>query len=154
MFTLNTIRDNPGARRKKKCIGRGLGSGKGKTSGRGGKGQTARSGVAINGFEGGQTPIFRRLPKRGFVNIHAIKKYELTFEKINRIVTKHALTADQVINRELLINLGYMKAYNKQVSLIATGALEVKATVVVDRASKSAMEKSKTGGLKVTILGE
>ena len=78
-FTLNEIRDNPGARTKAKLLGRGIGSGLGKTSGKGGKGQTARSGVSLNGFEGGQNPIYRRLPKRGFKNIHATKKYELDF---------------------------------------------------------------------------
>ena len=76
-FTLNNIRDNKGARTKAKLLGRGIASGLGKTSGKGGKGQTARSGVSLNGFEGGQNPIYRRLPKRGFNNIHATKKYEL-----------------------------------------------------------------------------
>jgi len=76
---LNNIRDNHGARQKTKLLGRGIGSGLGKTSGRGGKGQTARSGVSLNGFEGGQTPLYRRLPKRGFVNVHRAKMYELDF---------------------------------------------------------------------------
>ena len=78
-FTLNEIRDNQGARTKAKLLGRGIGSGLGKTSGKGGKGQTARSGVSLNGFEVGQNPIYRRLPKRGFKNIHATGKYELDF---------------------------------------------------------------------------
>lgn len=154
MLTLNTIKDNPGARKKAKIVGRGLGSGLGKTSGRGGKGQTARSGVAINGFEGGQTPIYRRLPKRGFKNIHAVSQYELTFEKLNAIVARHNIAESQEINRDLLIQLGYMKAYLKRVSLIATGDLIVKGQVVVDRASKSALEKATSFGLKVTVRGE
>ncbi len=154
MLTLNTIKDNPGARKKPKLIGRGLGSGKGKTSGRGGKGQTARSGVAINGFEGGQTPLHRRLPKRGFKNIHAIERFELTFEKINVIVAKHGLSADQAIDRALLLNLGYMKASMKKITLLSKGEASTKATVVVDKATKGAMEIAKTSGINVKILGE
>lgn len=154
MLTLNTIKDNKGARKALMRVGRGIGSGKGKTCGRGGKGQTARSGVAINGFEGGQNPIYRRLPKRGFKNIHAIKTYELTFEKINAIVTRHGLSPDQEIDASLLINLGYMKSYFKKISLIATGELNVKASVKVHRASKSALEKAAIAGISISIIGE
>ncbi len=154
MLTLNTIKDNLGARQKKKVLGRGIGSGLGKTSGRGGKGQTARSGVAINGFEGGQTPLHRRLPKRGFKNIHAKPKFELTFEKINTIVSKHHLKADQVINRDLLVTLGYMKPYLKKITLIATGEAKEKAAVVVDKATKGALSVAAAAGINVTVLGE
>src|SRR3546814_12629059 len=88
---LNELRDNPGARYKAKRVGRGIGSGKGKTSGKGVKGQKARSGVAINGFEGGQMPIYRRLPKRGFNNIHA-----LTFQEINVGRLQQAIDAGRI----------------------------------------------------------
>ena len=154
MLTLNTIKDNQGARKARMRVGRGIGSGKGKTAGRGGKGQTARTGVAINGFEGGQTPLYRRLPKRGFVNIHAVKTYELTFEKINAIVARHGLTKDQEINADLLINLRYMKPYYKRIALIATGELTEKASVRVHRASKGAMAQAAQSGLTVSIIGE
>src|SRR4051812_27831732 len=95
---LNEIRDNKGARHAPKCIGRGIGSGKGKTSGRGGKGQTARSGVSLNGFEGGQNPIYRRMPKRGFTNIHRVPLYELNFETLNRLVIAGKVDAKQPVD--------------------------------------------------------
>lgn len=144
---LNDIRDNKGARREKKRLGRGIGSGLGKTSGRGGKGQTARSGVAINGFEGGQTPIYRRLPKRGFKNIHAEKLYELTFEKLNEAVSSGKITTEQTIDRDLLVKLGLMKKWYDGVSLIATGELKHKLTFEVTRASKASQQQvEKLGG--------
>jgi len=151
MLSLVTIKDNKGARQKKKLLGRGIGSGKGKTCGRGGKGQTARSGVAINGFEGGQTPIYRRLPKRGFVNIHREEMYELTFQKINTVVKRHALKADQVIDRELLVKLGYMKPYLNKISLVSTGEATTKNPLSVARATKSAQEKASKAGIKITV---
>ena len=147
-FQLNTIRDNPGARTVKKLLGRGIGSGLGKTSGRGGKGQTARSGVALNGFEGGQTPIYRRLPKRGFVNIHRMSMYELDFHKINQIISKGILSSDAQIDRDFLIQHRYMPKHIEGVSLIANGVppqLAVK--VAVTRASKNAQTMlEKAGG--------
>lgn len=151
MLTLTTIKDNEGARRKMKLLGRGIGSGKGKTSGRGGKGQTARTGVAINGFEGGQTPIYRRLPKRGFKNIHREEAFELTFTKVNTLVNRHGLKKDQVIDRELLVTLGWMKPYLNKISFIATGDIEAKNPVVVSRATKSAQEKASKAGMTITI---
>lgn len=150
MLTLNNIRDNKGARKSMMRVGRGIGSGKGKTCGRGGKGQTARTGVAINGFEGGQTPIYRRLPKRGFVNIHRIEAFELTFEKISTIVKRHGLT-NQEINRDLLIQLGVMKAYLKRVVLLGTGEAQDAVAVRVDRVTKSAQEKATKIGMTVTL---
>jgi large subunit ribosomal protein L15 len=150
MLTLNNIRDNKGARKAKMRVGRGIGSGKGKTSGRGGKGQTARTGVALNGFEGGQTPIYRRLPKRGFVNIHRIKEFELTFEKIETILKKHDL-AGQELDRNLLIHLGVMKPYLKRVVLLATGEPQNKITVRVDRATKAAQEKATKIGMTINL---
>lgn len=152
MLTLNTIADNKGARKKPKVIGRGIGSGKGKTSGRGGKGQTARSGVSINGFEGGQTPIYRRLPKRGFKNIHAVKRFELTFEKLNRVLSYVKLEDGQVIDRDLLIKVGFVHPSFKEISLIATGTPEHKVSVKVDRASKGALEIAQKAGMTVSVL--
>ena len=144
---INTIRDNEGARQPRKLLGRGLGSGLGKTSGRGGKGQTARSGVSINGFEGGQTPIYRRLPKRGFVNIHRIPLYELDFYKINRLVEQGLVKADAQIDRDFLIEHGYMPRHIKGVSLLANGTLKSAVKVAVTRATKKAQALlEKAGG--------
>lgn len=148
---LNNLHDNEGSRSKTKCIGRGIGSGKGKTSGRGGKGQTARSGVSINGFEGGQTPLYRRLPKRGFNNIHQMKMYELDFHKIGRIIKNNLLAKDQVIDREFLMKIGYVPSYIEGVSLIANGKCEVPVKVTVTRASKKAKEMLEQSGGSLTI---
>ena len=137
---LNQIRDNLGARTKKKLLGRGIGSGLGKTSGRGGKGQTARSGVALNGFEGGQNPIYRRLPKRGFVNIHAQKMFELTFDKINKLVKANKIDPSKPIDREVLISSRAMKKWYDGISLISTGKLDQKVNLEITRASASAKE--------------
>jgi large subunit ribosomal protein L15 len=144
---LNQIRDNLGARTKKKLLGRGIGSGLGKTSGRGGKGQTARSGVALNGFEGGQNPIYRRLPKRGFVNIHAMRMFELTFDKINLLIKNKKIDPSKPIDRDVLIQSRVMKKWFDGISLIATGKLEQKVTLEITRASAPAKESvEKLGG--------
>ncbi|RZI46265.1 50S ribosomal protein L15 [Candidatus Finniella inopinata] len=150
-FQLNTIKDNLGARVGKKVLGRGIGSGLGKTSGRGGKGQTARSGVAINGFEGGQTPIYRRLPKRGFVNIHRMSMYEIDFNKINHIVSKGLLPEGGQIDRALLIQHRYMPKHIEGVSLIANGVLQSPVKVAVTRASKNAQELLEKAGGSLVI---
>jgi large subunit ribosomal protein L15 len=145
---LNNIRDNHKARGRTKLLGRGIGSGLGKTSGRGGKGQTARSGCSLNGFEGGQTPLHRRLPKRGFVNIHQVSMYELDFFKINRIVNNGLLTEGSVIDRSFLIKIGYMSARAVGISLIANGQLASSVKVTVTRASAKAKDMLiKAGGI-------
>ena len=144
---LNQIKDNLGARTRKKLLGRGIGSGLGKTSGRGGKGQTARSGVALNGFEGGQNPIYRRLPKRGFVNIHAQKMFELTFDKINTLIKTQKIDPSKPIGREVLISSRVMKKWYEGISLISTGKLDQKVNLEITRASVSAKEAvEKLGG--------
>jgi large subunit ribosomal protein L15 len=160
---LNEIRDNNGARRGIKVLGRGIGSGHGKTSCRGGKGQTARSGVSINGFEGGQTPIYRRLPKRGFVNIHRAKMYELDFFKIARIfnLVKARLQIDHVkdmyigympsedglqIDKDLLVMIGYMPSHADGISLIANGKIDFPVKVCVARSSRKAKEMLEGAG--------
>lgn len=135
---LNNIRNNKGATQKIKFLGRGIGSGLGKTSGRGGKGQTARSGVSLNGFEGGQTPLHRRLPKRGFKNIHAAKRYELDFFKIARIFEKNLLKKGEIIDKEFLVKIGYMPNYIDEISLIANGKIDFSVAVCVARASAAA----------------
>lgn len=150
-FQLNTIKDNDGARKEKKLLGRGIGSGLGKTSGRGGKGQTARSGVAINGFEGGQTPLYRRLPKRGFVNIHRMSMYELDFKKINQIIEKGQLPESGQIDRQLLIQHRYMPKHIEGVSLIANGTPKTSVKVAVTRATKKAQSLLESAGGSLVI---
>src|SRR5690554_2817298 len=102
---LNTIKDNPGARKRRMRVGRGIGSGKGKTCGRGGKGQTARTGVAINGFEGGQMPIHRRLPKRGFNNIFRTEFAVINTGDLQRFIDSGRLKADAELTPESLREL-------------------------------------------------
>ena len=147
---INTISDNKGARRAKKLLGRGIGSGLGKTCGRGGRGQTARSGVALHGFEGAQTPIYRRLPRRGLVNIHRIPLYELDFDKVNQILEKGLVEKDAQIDRELLIKHGYMPRHLKGVSLLANGTPKKGMKIAVTRATKKAQsELEKAGGFLI-----
>lgn len=146
LLKLNNIRDRKGARHCRKTIGRGIGSGKGKTSGRGGKGQTARSGVSIGGFEGGQTPIYRRMPKRGFNHAHLNRTYELDFNKINRIIKNGLLPEDKTINKDLLVKIGYMPKYIKHINLIANGNLDQSINVCVCKATKKAKEILKSSG--------
>ena len=148
---LTDIRDNKGARTRRKIVGRGIGSGLGKTCGRGGKGQTARSGVAINGFEGGQNPIYRRLPKRGFNNIHASKYFELTFDKVNVLLANGMVKAGDTIDRNLLIQSGVMKKWYDAESLVSTGSLKEKVSFEVTRATKSAAAQVEKLGGKVAI---
>ena len=146
-FALNEIKDNKGARVKAKCIGRGIGSGKGKTSGRGGKGQTARSGVSLNGFAGGQTPLYRLMPKRGFKNPNGRNVYELDFYKINRFVAKDNA---KCINLDYLVSKGYCKN-NAFLSLISNGKCQHPIEICVNHASASARAQIESCGGKLVI---
>lgn len=148
---LNTIKDNKGARHRPKIIGRGIGSGHGKTSCRGGKGQTARSGVSLNGFEGGQTPIYRRLPKRGFVNIFQAKTFELDFYKINRFVQNGLLEENGTCDRNFLLTHDLMPHSTESISFINNGAPKYKVNVAVTRASAKAKQALEAFGCCVTI---
>src|SRR5271165_253223 len=117
---LNEIRDNPGAHYRAKRVGRGIGSGKGKTSGRGGKGQTARSGVAINGFEGGQTPLHRRLPKRGFDNGMFRPEFKVVnLGRVQKALDEGRLAADGVVDGAALVASGILRRLCDGVSLLA-----------------------------------
>lgn len=141
---LNEIRDNEGARKGRMRICRGIGSGKGKTGGRGGKGQTARTGVAINGFEGGQMPIYRRLPKRGFNNIFANKYAEINLGRLQAAIDKGVLDASKEINAEVLVAAGVLKQSYDGIRLLGNGELTAKVTVKVagsTEAAKAAVEK-------------
>ncbi|MDR0632672.1 MAG: 50S ribosomal protein L15 [Holosporales bacterium] len=137
-FKLNTIRDNPGAMKVRKVVGRGIGSGLGKTSGRGGKGQTARAGCSLNGFEGGQMPIYRRLPQRGFKSRNAGTLFEFHIRKLDSLIKKGVITEDTVIDASFLISTGMMPRYFKGVSLIAMEGVNMPLKFRVARVSKSA----------------
>jgi large subunit ribosomal protein L15 len=150
-YKLNTIRDNPGALKVRKVVGRGLASGLGKTSGRGGKGQTARSGVSLNGFEGGQMPIYRRLPKRGFKSRHADDLFELHFEKLKPLFDANKIAANQVIDASFLMSVGLMKRDFVGVSLIVKGECPPALSFVVTRCSKKAKELVEKAGGSVSL---
>ena len=142
---LNEIRDNDGARKGRMRICRGIGSGKGKTGGRGGKGQTARTGVAINGFEGGQMPLYRRLPKRGFNNIFANKYAEINLGRLQAAIDKGVVDASKEINADVLCQAGVLKQTYDGLRLLGNGELKAKVTIKVSgstEAAKVAVEKA------------
>ncbi len=150
---LNEIRDNQGARRKSKRLGRGEGSGVGKTCGRGVKGQKARSGVAINGFEGGQNPLYMRMPKRGFNN----KDFKTVFGELNlsdlqAAVDAKKLDAKKEINLQVLQDAGMVRTSHKNVKILGNGELKTALTLVVSKATKSAVDAIKKAKGKVTEL--
>jgi large subunit ribosomal protein L15 len=151
---LNEIRDNPGARQAPRRIGRGIGSGLGKTSGRGGKGQTARTGVALNGFEGGQTPIHRRLPKRGFNNIFARKLQEINLGTLQRAIDDKKIDPAQTITGAGLVDAGIIRRVHDGLRLLGDGELKATITIEVAGASKPAAAAVEKAGGKIIVLAE
>lgn len=147
---LNTIHDRKGAMTARKVVGRGIGSGLGKTSGRGGKGQTARSGVSLNGFEGGQMPIYRRVPQRGFKSRFETL-YELHFRKLESLVKRGVLKEGQTVDIKFLIDQKMVSKGCPGVSLIGTGESPAKFNFIVTRVSKKAKEIVEKAGGTVTI---
>lgn len=149
---LNEIRDNPGAHYRSKRVGRGIGSGKGKTAARGGKGQTARSGVAINGFEGGQTPLHRRLPKRGFNNKMFRKDYRhVNLGRLQEALDRGRLKAEATIDAAALVAAGVLRRKGDGVRLLAKGELKAALTIEVAGASKAAVAAVEKAGGKVIL---
>ena len=144
MTTLNTkLKIN----KTKMRVGRGIGSGKGKTSGRGVKGQKSRSGVSIKSFEGGQMPLYRRLPKRGFNPIGKIKVAILNLDKIQSYIDKKNIKTSETINSDLLKKLKLINKNSEKLKILGTGNIKDKINIEADLASKSAIEKlEKTGG--------
>jgi large subunit ribosomal protein L15 len=135
---LNELRDNPGARRRAKRLGRGIGSGKGKTSGKGVKGQEAREGVALNGFEGGQLPIYRRLPKRGFVNIFRKSYAPLNLGRLQKAINEGRIDATQPITEALLAAAGLVRMSGVAgVRLLAEGAITQAVTTSTGTVARS-----------------
>ncbi|MBL28184.1 MAG: 50S ribosomal protein L15 [Rhodospirillaceae bacterium] len=147
---LNEIRDNAGATHSRKRLGRGIGSGLGKTSGKGHKGQKARSGVAIKGFEGGQMPLHRRLPKRGFNNIFRHEYEIVNLGSLQQAVDNGKLDAAAPVTADVLRTLGLVKKPGRGVRLLAKGELKAGLTIEVARASKAAVAAVEKVGGKVT----
>jgi large subunit ribosomal protein L15 len=150
---LNEIRDNPGARLKSKRLGRGIGSGKGKTSGKGVKGQKAREGVSLNGFEGGQLPIYRRLPKRGFTNVNRKEYAPLNLGTLEAAIEDGKLNANETITEALLAQAGVVRVNKVDgIRLLARGTISKAVTIEVSGASAAAIAAIEAAGGKVTTL--
>lgn len=148
---LNELQDNQGARHRKMRVGRGIGSGKGKTCGRGGKGQTARTGVRINGFEGGQTPIHRRLPKRGFNNYTRHEYETVNIGAIQKAVDAGVLDVKKPVTIDVLKDAGLVRKAATEVKLLANGAITAKVTLEVQFASATAIAAVEKAGGKVIV---
>jgi large subunit ribosomal protein L15 len=149
---LNEIRDNPGAHYRAKRVGRGIGSGKGKTSARGGKGQTARSGVALNGFEGGQTPLHRRLPKRGFNNKIFRKNFTvINLGRLQAAIDDGKLKPEGTLDGAALVSSGLVRRLGDGVRLLAEGELRAAITIEVAGASKAAVAAVEKAGGRVIL---
>ena len=151
---LNEIKNNLGSTKSRKRIGRGIGSGKGKTSGKGHKGQKSRSGVSIKGFEGGQMPIHRRLPKRGFTNINRIYYSELNLNNIQRLIDGKKIDPKKTITYKTLLDLGLVKSKKAKIKLLGKGDIKVKIDIEVSAFSKSAKDSVEKIGGSVTILDD
>ena len=149
---LNELRDNDGAIKGRKRIGRGIGSGKGKTGGRGVKGQKSRSGVAINGFEGGQMPLYRRLPKRGFNNIFAKDFNVVSVGRLQAAVDAKKLDAKKTVDAAALKAAGVIRREKDGVRVLSDGELKAKLNLEIAGASKSAIEKIEKAGGSVKVL--
>jgi large subunit ribosomal protein L15 len=149
---LNEIRDNRGAHYRAKRVGRGIGSGKGKTAARGGKGQTARTGVALNGFEGGQTPLHRRLPKRGFNNTIFRKDFKVVnLDRLQTALDSGKLRPEDKLDGAALVASGVLRRLGDGVRLLAKGKIRTAITIEVAGASKAAIAAVENAGGKVIL---
>ena len=148
MLTLNTV---PKLKKKKLRVGRGIGSGKGKTSGRGVKGQKSRRGVAIKSFEGGQMPLYRRLPKRGFNPLFKNKLAKINLEKIQMLIEKNKIKTNEKINVESLIKIKAINKNSNKLKILGIGDIKQKIDVHVDSISVSAKTKIEKNGGEITI---
>jgi large subunit ribosomal protein L15 len=151
-MNLNEISDNKNAIKDRKRIGRGIGSGTGKTSGKGHKGQKARSGVAVKGFEGGQMPIHRRLPKRGFTNINRVPFAELNLNKIEEMISTKKIDPKNSINSKALFELGVIKKITTRVKVLAKGIIKSKINIEDSAVSSKARDLIEQAGGSVTLI--
>ncbi|HEV7285282.1 MULTISPECIES: 50S ribosomal protein L15 [Kaistia] len=149
---LNEINDNPGSSKDRMRVGRGIGSGKGKTGGRGVKGQKSRTGVAIKGFEGGQMPLHRRLPKRGFTNIFAKDYNEVSLGRVQTAIDAGKLDATKPVTVEALKEAGVLRRVQDGVRLLGVGELKVAVNFEIAGASKPAIEAVEKAGGSVKLL--
>lgn len=149
---LNELRDNPGAAKSRKRVGRGPGSGIGKTGGRGIKGQKSRSGVAINGYEGGQMPIYRRLPKRGFTKPFRDEYVVINLDGLAKFIEAGKIDASAKIDEDVLVASGLVRRKRDGVRLLGRGEVTQALTIEVTGASKSAVEAIEKAGGSVTVL--
>lgn len=150
---LNEINDNPGSKKKRTRVGRGEGSGKGKTCGSGHKGQKARTGVSLNGYEGGQNPLYQRLPKRGFSNALFTSHYtELNLGQVQSAIDAKKIDASQIVSHKSLVQAGLIKKTAPYIKLLSKGALKVAVSFEVAKASKKAIEIVSGLNGKVTLL--
>jgi large subunit ribosomal protein L15 len=150
---LNELFDNPGSRYKAKRVGRGIGSGKGKTSGSGTKGQKSRTGVAIKGFEGGQMPIYRRLPKRGFTNIFREEYEVVNLGTLQQLVSGKKINSKNVVSKQVLVDVGVISSVTKKVKVLSKGELTSALTIEADAFSASATQIIEKLGGKVVSFG-
>lgn len=148
---LNQLRDKPGATEKRNRVGRGPGSGKGKTAGRGHKGQKSRTGVSIRGFEGGQMPIYRRLPKRGFNVVNPKEFAVINVGRLQKVIDEGRLDAKKPIDGDALEAAGLVRPRRDGVRLLASGELKAKLTIAVDHASAAAIAAVEKAGGSVTV---
>ncbi|AWD21659.1 50S ribosomal protein L15 [Pseudogemmobacter blasticus] len=148
---LNELRDNEGAARKKKRVARGPGSGKGKTAGRGIKGQKSRSGVALGGYEGGQMPLYRRLPKRGFTKPNRLDFAVVNLGLIEKFIAAGKLNAKEEITEDALVAAGLTSDKRDGIRILAKGEIKTKITLKVTGASASAIEAVKAAGGSITV---
>ena len=148
---LNELSDKPGERKNRKRVGRGPGSGTGKTAGRGTKGQKSRSGVSLKGFEGGQMPLYRRLPKRGFTNIFRKEFVELGTGRLQAAIDAKKINAKKSITVETLVEAGVLRRAKDGVRLLVNGDLNAKVTITVAGASKGAVVMVEKAGGTVTV---
>jgi large subunit ribosomal protein L15 len=148
---LNELSDNPGARKKKARVGRGIGSGMGKTSTHGQKGQKARSGVAINGFEGGQMPIYRRMPRRGFNPLNKTIYQVVNLGRLQKVIDAGSLDAGQAVDRAALAAAGLVRRNGGPVRLLGNGSLTARVAIAVDSGSKAAIAAVEGAGGSVTL---
>lgn len=149
---LNEIKDVPGARKLRLRIGRGIGSGIGKTGGRGGKGQTARAGVAIGGFEGGQMPLHRRLPKRGFRSMDRRRFNEISLSRLQVAVDSGRLDPGKPVDAAALVAAGVLRRRLDGVRVLGTGELGAKLDITVDHVTASARASIEKAGGKITLI--
>jgi large subunit ribosomal protein L15 len=150
-MNINQLSDNTGARRTRKRVGRGIGSGLGKTGGRGVKGQKSRSGVAIKGYEGGQMPLYRRLPKRGFTNPSRVRLQELTLGRLQQAIDAGKLDVSDAVNEDALVASGVVRRKRDGVRLIASGELTAKVALELTSATKNAVAAVEKAGGSIAV---